>query len=51
MHEEPLGPVIRREIRRRVLGPSARCSCGQSDPLTLHPMADGASAPGVPPFA
>ncbi len=42
MNEEPLGPVIRREIRRRSLRTAASCACGEGDPLVLHAFADGA---------
>lgn len=36
MSDEPLGPVLRREIRRKHLGPLAQCACGERDPLLLQ---------------
>ena len=42
MPDEPLGPILRREIRRKRFGPLAQCtSCGERDPLLLQQTSVG----------
>ena len=41
MADEPLGSVIRREVRRRHLGFQAECRCGERDALLLQRTSEG----------